>query len=675
MKEYNGDFELNLKDILTTDFFDTCTHDGQKIKASSLVKEVKTLTEHYRSSRMDKEERWLECWAAYFGTPAANQFTREMAHTVVGEAQTSWRHRITTGKAYEIVETINAYLQGAFFPQSDWFDMQPVFAIGSPEYKKLLKVLVKYLKKKLADCNFEDMWDLFTRQMIVTGSSVIALPWRYDVRHVKKNILVTDLTSQRVEQVMTEKVMYNGLDLEVLDMFDTYLDPDAKTPNSANLIRRYTKSKAELIRLTDQNVYRLGKREHIKRLKPFGMTVDTHRVDLEMFQGFQQSTWHPSDKVEVLEFWGNICVNEVELNDVVVTVADDCILNVETNPFWGGKPFIVGTYTPILNSPYGIGALEPCLGNIHVQNLTVNQRLDSREITLSPMWEVMNDGVIDPNEVFSEPGKVFQVAQAGSIRPIARDTNMGGSVEEEQLQEQRIDKSTGLGAYLGVNSGRSGERVTAEEVIAQREAGGNRLNRVHKHMEATSLMEFLTRCYAFMQQFVVGDDIVRIRSEEIEDAYEYIAVGVNELSYDMDIKPLGADHIADKEFELRQRLDFISLVSGVPDMAQLVNWDELLKDLAQRFLRDDTERFVKSEAPAPPMPAAPPAPNPLMPNPTAGLPGLPAGLPPDAMAQIAQELKFTGGQPLVNAAQAAMTLDPQAAIMQKAQDLGVATSG
>jgi hypothetical protein len=184
-----------------------------------------------------------------------------------------------------------------------------------------------------------------------------------------------------------------------------------------------------------------------------------------------------------------------------------------------------------------------------------------------------------------------------------------------------------------------------------------------------------------MQQFVVNDDIIRIRSESIPDAYEYIAVGVNELSFDMDIKPLGADHIADKEFELRQRLDFISLVSGVPDMAAKVNWEELLKDLAQRFLRDDTERFIKSGEEAQPQQAPPdmgmaaPPQQSLMPNPTAGLPGLPAGLPPDAMAGIAEQLQFAGGQPLVNAAQAAMTLDPQAALMQKAQDLGVAPNG
>jgi hypothetical protein len=74
----------------------------------------------------------------------------------------------------------------------------------------------------------------------------------------------------------------------------------------------------------------------------------------------------------------------------------------------------------------------------------------------------------------------------------------------------------------------------------------------------------------------------------------------------------------------------------------------------------------------PPQPQAAPMQDPMMANPTAGLPGLPAGLSPDAMAGIAQQLQFTGGQPLAGAAQAAMLQDPEGTIMQKAQDLGVA---
>lgn len=666
MQQYNPDFVVSLQDIITTNFFDPI-QPKIETRASSIVKVVKTLTEQYKSARTDKEDRWLECWAAYFGTPAANQFTRAMAHTVVGDVQTAWRHRITTGKAYEVVETINAYLQGAFFPQIEWFDMQPVYAIGSPEYKKLLKVLVKYVHKKLEDANFQDMWDLFTRQLIVTGSSAIALPWRYDVRKMKKNVLVSNLNQEgsEVKQEVTEKVVYNGLDIEVMDMFDTYLDPEAKTANTSNIIRRYVKSKAELLRLADAGVYKLAHNEHIKRLKPHGFTNSTSRVDLEMFQGFQQSTWHPSDKVEVFEFWGDICVNEIELNDVVITIAGDCLLNLETNPFWCGKPFVIGTYTPILNSPYGIGAIEPCLGNLHIQNLTVNQRLDGREITLNPMFEVLNDGLLDPNEIYSEPGKVFQVSQPNSIRPIARDSNFSSSVEEEQLQEGRIEKSTGIGAYLGVNSGRSAERVTAEEVLAQKDAGGNRLNRVHNHIEKTSLLEFLRRTYGYLQQFVVKDDIIRIKSDYQPDVFEYIAVGVNELSYDMDISCRGADHIADKEFELRQRLDFINLVSQIPDMAQKLNWEEMLKDLATRFLRDDVDKYIalppepEQQAPAPPP----------MPIPGGGMQNLMQD--PNAMQQIAEQLKFSGGQPAVNNAMTQMSVNPDQAMQQKAQDLGV----
>lgn len=678
MKTLNQDYKVDISSLVVTDF----RHPDQpkiEVRSGHIVNQFKSLLYDYTSARNVKETTWLECWAKYLGSPDANNWVRMQAHKTVGDVDNTWRHHITTSKGYEVVETINAYIQGATFPNHNWFDLQPVKMIGSPEYKKLLSVLTKFLTKKLDDAKIESNWDMFCRQLIITGSSVLALPWRYDVRNTKKNVLVTDPNSRKdyVQQRNTDKVVYNGLDFEVLDMFDTFLDPQAKTAMDCNLIRKFTKTKAELLRLSEMGVYNQIKPYDIKCLRAFKDTHTGNKLVLETFSGVNSSVtdWHPNEKVEVFEFWGNFCVNDIELNDVVITIADNSLLNIENNPFWHGKPFIVGTYTPMINSPYGLGALEPSLGNLHVQDLTLNQRLDGTELTLNPMFELTNDGTLDPDDVFSEPGKVFHVSQPGSIRPIQRDTQMNRSVEEENIQEQRINKATGVGAYLGVNSARSGERVTAAEVDAQRQAGGNRLNRVQRHIEKTALLPMLTRAYGYCQQFVVGDEVMRIKANGQEDGYEYIQVGVQELSYDMDIYVLGADHVADKEYELKQRLDFMQLVSQVPDMAARINWDEMLKDLSTRFLHDEAEKFIKEAEQAPPeQPQMPPQGQPA-PTQAQGIPmagGL-GELPPEAVQGAMDAAKFSGGQTGQNALQQeVMTKGLDATMLQKMQGMGMA---
>jgi hypothetical protein len=98
-----------------------------------------------------------------------------------------------------------------------------------------------------------------------------------------------------------------------------------------------------------------------------------------------------------------------------------------------------------------------------------------------------------------------------------------------------------------------------------------------------------------MQQFVVDDETVRLQKSvetSMTDQYEFFTVGQDDLQYDLDITPIGSDHIIDKEFELKQRLDFYTVVSQNPEMTKYVNWKEAMKDLARRMMKQDWERFI-----------------------------------------------------------------------------------
>jgi hypothetical protein len=84
----------------------------------------------------------------------------------------------------------------------------------------------------------------------------------------------------------------------------------------------------------------------------------------------------------------------------------------------------------------------------------------------------------------------------------------------------------------------------------------------------------------------------------------YAKVGIEQLGIDFYFSPTGATHVADKEYDLRNMLDWVSAVNQVPEMAQSVNWTEVVKELTKRFLRQNVERFLQK----PPEPQAPEAP-------------------------------------------------------------------
>lgn len=595
--------------------------DGAEVsirdREDEIVNTVQGIVKDWSWRRQDLEYLWKACWAHYFNTPqSANYLRAEALQLGQSVDEQDWRHKIHTGKGYDLVETVNSYLQAAFFPNLDWFELEPASPMGGEDWNQKLRRVKSLIRKKLTEACFEDWWDIYCRQICVVGTSVLAMPWRYDAKPIKKNVRVRQPSGDfQYHIVEVPRVLYNGLDIEVIDMFDFFMNPDENFNSYVKgaCVRRIRKKRSEVLSLIRSGVYLLGDEDKVRTCNKstvIDYDSDQDRQDMKNMLGleyYSSETNNLNDTIELWEYWGDLTLSDVEYKDVVVTIVDNHLLMVEQNPFWDGKPFIVGTYLNTQGSPYGVGLLQPVIGQLHQMFIIQNHRLDISEITINPMYQVVNDGILDIENFYSSPGRVLEVEAIGNVAPIPIEKDNSISVQDESLLEQRIDKTTGVGAYLGVNAGRDAERVTAAEVQAQRDAGGNRLNRVHSHIEQTSLFYFLKKMYAHLQQFVTEDETVKTQGEPGKGiAYDFWAVGVEELWDDYDIYPLGANHVADKETELRNATDFTSIMSSNPELAQRVNWDELSGYLARKFLKEKWERFVTT--PAQPTPTPTPTP-------------------------------------------------------------------
>lgn len=585
-------------------------------RGKELIRSLQGIFHDYEDRRGEKTKRMQECWALYLGTPEAEEWTRRLAlHETVGDIEVDWRHKINRGKGYEIVETIVPYLKGATFPNDDWFDLVPAMHIDDEDYLMYIKIMKQFIKHKLDVAKFREKWEIFLRQLCIVGTSVLALPWRVETRKRKRNVKVWNDYGEGVTEVEIEKTIYNAPDINVEDMLHTFLDPDEPDPNCANLIRRMHLTRGQVARLVEDDVYDMIGPEDIKKIKAYTPTDTTDSDIVQDFVGLGPINPHKNDTLEVFEFWGSIHLSDVELSDVVITWVGDTLLRVDTNPYWCGKPFVVGTYTPITASPYGFGALEPVLGDLHEIDVLGNSRLDGLSISLLPTYFYRGDGTVDPTDLKVFPGKFIAVNGdiTDIVKPMEHDLRFASvSSEEEMSRENSVDKRTGTGSFIGSAPGRSGERVTATEVDATRQAGGSRLSGVYEHIEITALVPTLEKSYGLMQQFIIEDETIPVPGRTPEEII-YAQVGVDQLAYDFFIKAKGAAHVADKEYELRQRTDWISIMNSNQQLAQYVDWKEVAKDITRRFTGEDASKFIKDEAEPPPaapgeeMPMAPEA--------------------------------------------------------------------
>lgn len=567
---------------------------------ASVGSTLDTLRHQYQNARRTKESTWMECWQAYLGSPeaVADFIGAGVLRGSSTDAAQFWRHRIHKSKAYSNVETVVGYMTGAFFPNKEWVSLTPQL----PGLAQLEPVLNKYFLHKLDSAGFKAEWALFLRQLCITGSSCIALPWRREAVPVHQRHPVTTPNADEgglmkrgpYRESVVERVVYNAPEFEVVNCFDYWLDPREPNPQRANMVRRVSRTKGHLLEEIQLGLYPHLQAGHVC-MAPSTTHTNNDKRAVQYYQGI---SWCPEDEIELYEFWGNLETSEGVFKDVHVVTLGPHVALFENNPFWGGRPFIHGSYTPVVGTPYGLGLLEPALGCLHELDSITNQRLDNSELVMNGMWTYTPDGVLRVEDVYSEPGRVIQVADHNSIRPLQLGSpNFTVSYSEQQNLEADIDQATGTGSFINVGQGRGGDRVTAQEIQATRDAGGNRLTSVYTWVSTTAFEPLLNRVWQSIRQFVTEDETLRLSENSVDGPkWVWLTIEPTDLG-EFHVKPVGADHIADREFALNKRLQFLDLVSANPVMSEQLDWLEVMKDLASRFGYDDFDRFMK---PAPP---------------------------------------------------------------------------
>jgi hypothetical protein len=588
-------------------FLVTITNNDASLNTNveqDIVGYIRNAKAMFSMARQPLERIWEEAWAMYLGTPTAMAHLRNQVLTSVGDVNQDWRHKINVGKGFEAVETIHSYLMQATFPNNQWFNAQPT----APNYADTAKVVAAYVRNKLDTANFRSSYANFLRQLVVTGLSVIALPWRKETIRFKKRVPVkvprldgwtADKDGVITYDVVEEmKMIHNEPDFDVLDVFDVWLDPTEKASEHQTLIRRLTKTRADVINMARQRLYDI-KPLDVMKLPTRRMGDDSWRSQtIRNFEGITLSEdVSMSDEVELYEYWGDVHLNNKTYHDVHAVISGEHLLVFEPNPYWCGHPFVIGTYIPLSQQPYGVGAVQPNLGLLHELNIITNQRLDNLEISVDSMWKFVDDGVVNPEDVYTEPGRVIAVGDMNNLAPIEMPQQFIVTYQESQFLENKINANFGTPPLIGTGEVRAGERVTATEIQAVKDAGGNRLSGIFKHIEDTSLKPLLGKIYRLIQQFVTEEEVVSVAGFEA-GSVEYYQVSPELFAYDFILKPIGADHVVDRDRYVQDRVQFLQIAAQYPEMAQLLNFERVLLDIVAHFGFDDPQAYIK-EAPPP----------------------------------------------------------------------------
>lgn len=547
---------MNFKTTITGDNYPTSESDVQQ----AVVGYVKQQLESFSVGREEVELSWVDCWALYCPTPESIEWLRSQVLRTVGNVENEWRHKISVGKAFEIVETIHGYLMAAFFPNSKWFDVVPKM----PGYSEIARIVKGYISDKLEEWMFYPAFESYLRQLIITGVSCLSLPWAND-----------------------------EIEFECLDIFDIYLDPNATNPQKSDFIRKIKLSRADVI---NSNLYEIDELDVVTYHND-DIVYDNEARLIREFHGLDVDTaYSMRDMLTLYEYWGDIHLDGVTYHNVVATVLGSELVRWEPNSYKCGKPFIYSTLIPLVRQPYALGAIKPAAGLLHQLDIITNQRLDNVELTINSMWTLVRNGITNPADVFSQPGRVLEVKDHNDLRPLASPNaqNITISYTEANTLQANIENLTGTGPLISTSQPRGGERVTAEEISSVRQAGGNRLSNIHLHIERCDLNPMLNKLLLIIQQFVRKDDIIRIAGSRAGE-YNYYNVGPDELQLQFKMKAVGASHILEQNEYVKRRIDLIKFFSSIPQIAEILDYTAVAIDMLRNWGIEDPEAYIKKQ--------------------------------------------------------------------------------
>lgn len=507
-----------------------------------------------RLSRAALTEKWLELWSLYKTRP------------IKVRDEDGWKSKLNDGRVFEIIETVGAYVRNAMFFSDRWVELES----SDQDIAEVLPLVSTLMCDKLNLSNFKEEFTIFLVQYLLTGFSAIMPYWDND---------------------------NDCIAFECLNSYDVYIESSRRyTERFSYSFREVYLNRAQFFSWVDDGSIDL----------PFGFTHEeawnewaSNAVERNAYvQQLRETTpLADADEVKVIEYH---CPEEKKLYRVI---DEEVVYEQEVDRC----PWLIATLFDTPEDAYPLSLIDSSIGLVLANNILHNRRLDNIALSIDNMWLFVDDGITNPDDIRTAPGKILKVSSPDILQPLRPPANnFNVTYDEGTVLDAKIDRNVGTGAMISANSYRQGERVTKAEIDGVKDAGGNRLTDLFEKIEHKAILPLLRRAYLIIAENITREQKVKLKSER-PGVYDFFRVFPSDLRKDYSVKVVGTQSVINRDRNISLITDFITLVAGVPQFQPMIDYKNLYFDLLVKFGFDDPSRYIvkesESEAPAAPQSA------------------------------------------------------------------------
>lgn len=553
----------------------------------NVIEFLKSLRNEWEIARAGLESDWHDAWANFISSPQAHQWLQrnELYKYVKVQrddeepecepsAEIEWRHKVPTGKGFEIAEVLWAYLMQATFSNEQWLSI----TVDEQEYADEANLIVKAMLNELKLSDFIVEYGDWLRQIIVTGSSAMRVSWCKEGCKLK---------------------------FEPISNYRVYVEP-TKPAHKADLFvatfttRRALKRMIGSYNMLDDKLL-MELKDTLKSTEETDMDTDRAFSGVNNVEG---TTPQGSDRLTIFEYYGSVYDDMDYLGSQCKAImCGNHLIHFEQNC---PNPIVFGTFISLLEQSWGMSTTTASGGLLAADRVFLNTRLDNLYTSSQDAYTYREDGVLDPD--FSvHPGALIRVLDQDAIRPLMRGSNnLPLTYQEEAALDNRINRNVGTIPGVGSGQQRQAERVTAQEILAAKQVGGTRLNQYHMSLERRSVNRMLELAYTTLGKY--GTTERKIRYKVDGSVYSIGYIPRESCAKEVHFELRGSEAVLGNNSELTRTIEFAQFAGQILQQmaasSQLtqagvtvqVDWEYILERAAYLWGIAEPERVIKKLA-------------------------------------------------------------------------------
>ncbi|EKE03064.1 MAG: Portal protein [uncultured bacterium] len=299
------------------------------------------------------------------------------------------------------------------------------------------------------------------------------------------------------------------------------------------------------------------------------------------------------DQIEILEYWGNIKLNDgTLLENWVITVAGrKAVVRFEPNPFVL-NPFVFAAFLEDPKTKRGISPLYVALPLNEASTTILNLQLDALKLIINKPYLAPKGSL--SGKINIKEGAIIEYDPALMPKePIPLDFK-DALVGWDFLRffEEKIESATGVFKYLTGDTNGLANR-TATEATGLMQAQGMRISKEIDVLNFRVKVPIIQKIAELMSNFSFDIKEIKITKHNGDVDFVVIDETVRQGRYEYVIGDTTA--ISERKSKLRENLEILHEFAKHPEIAPKIRWVEVMKWAFEQLGSADPNMFIRED--------------------------------------------------------------------------------